>query len=663
MKIGGSFLVNKIGEEEIFTCELFSDEQKEIAKLTEDFAVEQILPKKNAIEDLDENISRSIMKQAGELGLLAVDIPEQFEGLGMDKVTSAIINEKIAMGQTASFTVTFSAHSGIGTLPIVIFGNDEQKQKYLPKLGSGDWISAYALTEPGSGSDALAAKSTAKLDSSGNNFILNGTKQFITNGGWCDLAIVYAKVDGDKFTAFLVEMDSPGIERGAEENKMGLKGSSTTSLSFNDVKVPVSNVLGKIGKGHHIAFNILNIGRYKLGAAVLGSCKVCINEAVRYAQDRKQFDQPISNFDAIKSKFANMVVKTYELESILYRTVGDIDEAIRNINKNDQNYYDQIVNSLETYATEASICKVFGSEVIWINADDGLQIFGGYGFTEEYPLASLYRDTRVDRIYEGTNEINRQIIAGHFIKKAITGAKKNMIEVPLKGTTITHEIIGRCGGATVLLKPALNSSGPYPAITHPQSLLAIAEILEEKGAKTGALIGGGGGEILGQVIGGDTESTLLGAAIGTAVGGVSGHQIGAYMDRQEQELRTAMAASKAASIQRTQNVLMATFHSEFLFDFDSSTLKPGAYAEIARVANVLNRFPQTTIRVEGHTDSKASEAYNQVLSEKRSLAVKSALTQRGVDPTRIQTVGFGESQPISSNDAMNRRVVIVIIPT
>ena len=420
MEKGGDFIVRRMDDGEIFTVEKFSDEQREIADLISQFGKEQILPKRKDIEKYDKELSVGLMRQLGELGLLSVDVPEEYDGLGMDKVTSAIIAEKVVMGESASFTVTFSAHTGIGTLPIVFFGTEEQKKKYLPKLSSGEWIGAYALTEPNSGSDALAAKSTAVLSDDGKYYILNGTKQFISNGSWCDLLIAYAKVDGEKFTAFLIEMDMPGVERGPEEVKMGLKGSSTTSIIFNNAKIPVENVLGIVGKGHHIAFNILNIGRYKLGASDLGGCKVTINEAVSYAMERHQFGQAISNFDSIKSKFANMIVRTFEQESILYRMVKDIDTSIKQVDLNDENYYKKIVAAIEEYAIEASMAKIVGSEHLWLNADDGLQIFGGYGFTEDYPLAQITRDTRVDRIFEGTNEINRQIVTGYFLKKALT---------------------------------------------------------------------------------------------------------------------------------------------------------------------------------------------------------------------------------------------------
>ncbi len=420
MTIGGSFIVEPIGRRTIFTVDDINEEQKEIARLAKEFAVEQILPRKKEIEQFNPELTRQLMRELGELGMLSIDIPEAYDGLGLDKVTSALVNEKIALSESGSFMVTFSAHTGIATLPIVLFGTEEQKKKYLPKLGSGEWIGAYGLTEPGAGTDALAAKTTAVLSEDGKAYILNGTKQFISNGGWCKTLICYAKIDGEKFTGFIVNMDLPGVEVGPEEKKMGYKGSSTTSVVLNNVRVPVEDMLGIPGKGHHIAFNTLNIGRYKLGAAVLGASKAAIDESVKYALERRQFGQPIAYFDAIKSKFANMIVRTYDLESILYRTVGDIDQAIAQVDPKAENYYQQIVSAIETFATEASMTKVFGTEAHWLTTDDGLQIFGGYGYTEEYPLAAMVRDTRVDRIFEGTNEINRQIITGHFLKKALT---------------------------------------------------------------------------------------------------------------------------------------------------------------------------------------------------------------------------------------------------
>jgi len=297
---GGEFLLIPGRPAQCFTVEDLTDEHRMIKQTAYDFVRGEILPRMEELEaEKNPELVRKLMAQAGELGLLGTDVPEEFGGLGLDKISTAVVTE--AFGIAGSFAVVQGAHTGIGTLPIVLYGTHEQKEKYLPKLGSGEWIGAYALTEPGSGSDALAAKTTAVLSEDGKHYLLNGVKQFITNGGWCDLAIVYAKVDGEKFTAFLIEMDTPGMERGPEEVKMGLKGSSTTQLILNDVKVPVEDVLGEVGKGHYIAFNILNIGRYKLGSADLGGCKVTINEAVKYALERRQFDQPIAHFDAIKS--------------------------------------------------------------------------------------------------------------------------------------------------------------------------------------------------------------------------------------------------------------------------------------------------------------------------------------------------------------------------
>ncbi len=439
MAVGGRFIVEPIGRRKIITVDDISEEQKEIGRIAQDFAVEQILPKKKEIESYNPELSRKLMRELGELGMLSIDIPEEYGGLGLDKVTSALVNERIARGESGSFMVTFSAHTGIATLPIVFFGTEEQKKKYLPKLGSGEWIGAYALTEPGAGTDALAAKTTARLSEDGKHYILNGSKQFISNGGWCQTLICYAKIDGEKFTGFIVNTDLPGVEIGAEEKKMGYKGSSTVSVTFNDVPVPVEDLLGVPGKGHHIAFNTLNIGRYKLGAAVLGGSKAAIDEAVKYALQRHQFGQPIANFGAIKSKFANMMIRIYDLESILYRTVGDIDAAINRVDHNAPDYYQKIVRAIETYATEASMTKVFGTEAHWLNTDDGLQIFGGYGYIEDYPMAAMVRDTRVDRIFEGTNEINRQIITGHFLKKALTE------ELPIRDKIKENEQLLRGG--------------------------------------------------------------------------------------------------------------------------------------------------------------------------------------------------------------------------
>ncbi len=418
MKTGGSFLTTPVCTQPTFTREKFSEEQQEIGKTVEEFARERIRPNKQEIEKYNKDLSLELLRECGEMGLLSVDIPEEYDGMGLGKVTSAIVVENLSAGMCASFATTFGAHTGIGTLPTVFFGTDAQKKKYLPKLGSAEWVAAYALTEPDAGSDATSAKTTAQLSEDGKYYILNGTKQFITNAEWAQLFTTFANVDGN-FTAFLVDRDSPGLSIGPEEKKMGVKGSSTCSVYLEDAKVPVENMLGKVGGGAAVAFNSLNIGRFKLGAAALGGCKVVMAEALQYASERRQFGQPIRNFEMLKGYFADMVVDIFALDSIVYRTIGLIDEAIAAIPHGAPDYNRQVAAAIEQYAIEASMVKVFGSEAMAAVADMGLQIFGGNGFIEEYPMAGAVRDTRIDRIWEGSNEINRQIIAGYFLKKAL----------------------------------------------------------------------------------------------------------------------------------------------------------------------------------------------------------------------------------------------------
>lgn len=419
MLTGGSFLTTKIDEKSVFCVESFSEVQQEFGKAAHDFAINGIYPQRDKIEEFNKELSLQLMRRSGEIGLLGADVPEQYGGVAQDKVTSALLVEKITNGGSESFTVTFSAHTGIGTLPIVYFGTEEQKSKYLPKLASGEWLSAYALTEPNSGSDALSIRTSAKLSEDKKYYILNGNKQFISNGGWADILITFAKIDGEKLTGFIIDPKSAGVIRNEEKNKLGLHGSSTCNVMLENVKVPVENVLGAIGGGADIAFNSLNIGRFKLGAAVLGGCKNVIHESVDYALSRRQFGQSITKFDAIKRKFADMVTRAYSLESIVYETAGLLDKSIAAVDTDSPDYYQEVANAIERFAIECSICKVYGSEAHWQSADDGLQIFGGYGVIEDYPMARRIRDTRVDRIYEGTNEINRQIILGYIIKKTI----------------------------------------------------------------------------------------------------------------------------------------------------------------------------------------------------------------------------------------------------
>ncbi len=417
--IGGSFVLEDTPIDDVFTPEDFSDQHQMIAQTTDEFARNEIVPNLEKIEHKDWALTRELIKKASELGITSVDVPEEYGGMEMDKVSSAIIADRIAI--SGSFSVSFGGHVGIGTLPIVYFGTEAQKKNYLPKLASGEWVGAYALSESSSGSDALNCRAKAVLSPDGKHYILNGEKMWITNGSFADVYIVFAKVDGEKFTAFIVERDFPGFAVGAEEKKMGIRGSSTTPLILNDCKVPVENVLGEIGKGHVIAFNILNVGRFKLGAGCVGGARTALANAIGYAKQRKAFGKTIADFGLIREKIARMATNIFAGESAVYRTVGMMDVALGEVDKAAPDAMQQIRKAIEEYAVECSIIKVWGSEMLDRAVDETVQIYGGYGFVEEYPAERAYRDSRVNRIFEGTNEINRLITTGWLLKKAMSG--------------------------------------------------------------------------------------------------------------------------------------------------------------------------------------------------------------------------------------------------
>ena len=421
---GGEYLIADSQPEDVFTPEDFSDEQRQFGDTTEQFVTNELVPRIEEIDNQNFDIVVEGMRKCGELGLLMMDAPEEYGGLDLDKASSMLVAERIAI--SGSFSVAYSAHTGIGTLPLIYYGTNEQKEKYLEKLITGEWCSAYCLTEPGSGSDALGAQASAVLSEDGSTYMLNGTKQYITNGGFAQLFTVFAKIDKEHFTAFLIERDFEGLSIGPEEKKMGIKGSSTTPVILDNCKVPVENLLGEVGKGHKIAFNVLNVGRFKLGAAVTGAAKAALETGIKYGNERVQFKKKISSFGAIKEKIADLTADIYAAESLIYRLAGLLDDKLATIEKGIDDYYVQYQKGIEDYAAECGISKVFCSEVLARTVDEVVQIHGGYGFVSDYPAERYYRDERINRIFEGTNEINRLLIPGMILRKAMKG------ELPLQ---------------------------------------------------------------------------------------------------------------------------------------------------------------------------------------------------------------------------------------
>lgn len=455
---GGAFLIEDYSAEQIYTPEDFTEEHKMIAQTAREFVEKEIRPRADEIEAQNFEVAKELLRKAGALGLLSVDIPEKYGGLGLDVFSSMLVAEEF--GKSGSFAVTHGAHAGIGTLPIVYYGTDEQKEKYLPKFATAELISSYSLSEPHAGSDAQAARTTAKLSDDKKFYILNGQKMWLSNAGIADVYITFAKIDGEQFSAFIIEKGMEGVSTGDEEKKLGIKGSSTRQLLLDTAKVPVENQLGEIGRGFIIALNILNIGRFKLGASTIGASKEIMKYALRYANERHQFGKPIAHFGLIKHKLAEMGIRTYAGESMLYRTGGLINQLLHGVDETSPEASKLKLKAIEEYAVECAMIKVYCTEILDYVVDEALQTYGGYGYSEEYPVARAFRDARINRIFEGTNEINRLLTPGMLLRRAMKGeigltqAAMNVLNEILSGPTFEEEDTSLFGAEKTLIKNA-----------------------------------------------------------------------------------------------------------------------------------------------------------------------------------------------------------------
>jgi len=583
---GGAFLIESCRPEEIFTPADLTDDQKLVGQTAEEFVTKEVLPLAHELEQHKEGLMPALLKKAGELGLLGGGVPEAYGGSGLDKISGTLLAEKVSA--YASFAVSHGGHSGIGTLPIVYFGTEEQKNRYLAKLATGELLAAYCLSEPHAGSDAQNARTRAELSADGKNWILNGQKMWITNGGFADVFIVFAKVDGEKFSCFIVERGYPGFSVGAEEKKMGIRGSSTVPIFFENCRVPRENLLHEIGRGHIVAFNILNVGRFNLGAYCLGGAKKVLEAAAKYAQERTAFGKPIGEFGLIRAKLAEMAIRIYAVESMIYRSAGMIDAAMSAAGSA-ADRTQQLMKVLEEYAVESSISKVYGSEVLDSVVDEAVQIYGGYGFHEDYPVARAYRDSRINRIFEGTNEINRLLIIQMLMKRAMSGT------LPLipAATKLADEI---------LAGPQLEE-GPTGALAEEERAVT--------GAKKTFLLAAGAAvqkyreqlaeqqEIVGALANLVMESYAMESSLRRAQKAVAARGEAAAApivdaaraflydaaDRAEKEARTALAAVAEGDLLRTQLAVLRRFAKRE--PADTIALR----RRVAAAVQVGNRYP------------------------------------------------------------------------